>query len=59
MPAPLRGIARTTALTKATRLYLQGCTIQSTARQIGYSYGTTRTLLLEGGVRIRPRGGKW
>ncbi|MFI2426551.1 helix-turn-helix domain-containing protein [Streptomyces sp. NPDC018955] len=43
---------------QAARLYLEGCTITSTARQIGYSYGTTRTLLLEAGVRIRNRGGR-
>jgi hypothetical protein len=55
--APIRGQARTRLRTQAAQLYMQGCTITSTARQIGRSYGTTRTLLLEAGVRIRPRGG--
>lgn len=42
---------------RAAELYAQGCTITSTGRQIGRSYGATRALLLEAGVRIRPRGG--
>ncbi|WP_318205341.1 helix-turn-helix domain-containing protein [Streptomyces sp. SCL15-4] len=54
---PITGAARIHLRTKAARLYTEGCTIQSVARQIGYSYGTTRTLLIEAGVRIRARGG--
>lgn len=54
---PTTGEARTRLRTRAAELYMQGCTIQSTARQIGRSYGTTRTLLIEAGVRLRPRGG--
>ena len=54
---PTTGTTRTRLRTQATQQYLAGCTIQSTARQIGYSYGTTRTLLLEAGVRLRARGG--
>jgi hypothetical protein len=54
---PTRGEARTRLRTRAAELYLQGCTIQSTARQIGRSYGCTRTLLLEAGVRLRRPGG--
>jgi hypothetical protein len=53
----LTGETRTRTRTRAAELYLAGCTIQSTARQIGYSYGTTRTLLLEAGVRLRKPGG--
>ncbi|MEV5977540.1 helix-turn-helix domain-containing protein [Streptomyces sp. NPDC052114] len=53
----LTGDARTTAQTKATELYLAGCTIRSVAAQIGRSYGTARALLLEAGVQLRPTGG--
>ena len=54
---PTRGDARIRLREHAARLYLEGCTIASTARQIGVSYGTTRTLLLEAGVRLRRPGG--
>jgi hypothetical protein len=53
----LTGDNRTRTRTDAARRYLAGSTIQSTARQIGFSYGTTRTLLLEAGVRLRKTGG--
>jgi hypothetical protein len=55
---PTRGEARIRLRERAARLYLEGCTITSTARQIGRSYGTTRTLLLEAGVRLRRPGGR-
>lgn len=55
---PTRGEARIRLREQAARLYLQGCTIHSTARQIGRSYGCTRTLLLEAGVRLRRPGGQ-
>lgn len=54
---PTTGEARIKLRTHAAELYLQGCTIQSTARQIGRSYGCTRMLLLEAGVRLRKPGG--
>lgn len=54
---PTRGEARTRLRTEAARHYLAGSTIQSTARHIGRSYGTARTLLLEAGVRLRKPGG--
>ncbi|MFJ4682004.1 helix-turn-helix domain-containing protein [Streptomyces sp. NPDC088789] len=54
---PTTGAARIRLRTQAADLYLAGCTIHSTARQIGRSYGCTRTLILEAGVRIRSRGG--
>ncbi|MET9012279.1 helix-turn-helix domain-containing protein [Streptomyces olivaceoviridis] len=54
---PITGFTRIHVRSKAARLYMEGCTIQSVARQIGYSYGTARTLLIEAGVRIRTRGG--
>lgn len=54
---PTRGDARIRLREHAARLYIEGCTIASTARQIGVSYGTTRTLLLEAGVRLRRPGG--
>lgn len=53
----LRGNTRTTAARHAADLYTQGCTIRSVARQLGRSYGCTRALLLEAGVRLRPKGG--
>jgi hypothetical protein len=53
----LTGETRTRIRTDAARRYLAGSTIQSVARQIGLSYGTTRTLLLEAGVRLRKPGG--
>lgn len=48
---------RITTRETAARLYIAGSTIQSVARQIGFSYGLTRTLLIEAGVRIRKPGG--
>jgi hypothetical protein len=54
---PTTGEARIRLRSRAAGLYLAGSTIQSTARQIGRSYGTTRTLLIEAGVRLRRRGG--
>ncbi|MBD9723492.1 helix-turn-helix domain-containing protein [Streptomyces caniscabiei] len=53
----LTGNARQTTAQQAADLYAQGCTIRSVARQIGRSYGGTRVLLLEAGVRLRGRGG--
>ncbi|MFE9645284.1 helix-turn-helix domain-containing protein [Streptomyces sp. NPDC006365] len=60
IPTPgalLKGPEREKTTQKAKELYLAGCTIQSTADRIGRSYGNTRTLLLEAGVKLRPRGG--
>ena len=54
---PTTGEARIRLREQAAGLYLAGCTIQSTARQINRSYGTARTLLIEAGVRLRARGG--
>jgi hypothetical protein len=54
---PTRGEARIRLRERAARIYIEGCTIQSTARQIERSYGCTRTLLLEAGVRLRRPGG--
>ncbi|MCI3271427.1 helix-turn-helix domain-containing protein [Streptomyces cylindrosporus] len=59
-PAPgavLRGERREEVARRAAELYLAGCSIKSTGRQIGRSYGATHTLLLEAGVTLRPRGG--
>lgn len=53
----LKGAQREETARRAAELYVQGCTIESTGRQIGRSYGATRTLLLEAGVKLRPRGG--
>lgn len=54
----LRGTTRTELARRAADLYGQGCTIRSVAAQIGRSYGCTRALLLEAGVRLRERGGR-
>ncbi|WP_225811278.1 helix-turn-helix domain-containing protein [Streptomyces spinosus] len=54
---PITGPARIRVREQAARLYIAGSPITSVAQQIGYSYGTTRTLLIEAGVRIRARGG--
>lgn len=57
---PTTGDARIRLRETAAGHYLAGCTIKSTARQIGRSYGCTRTLLLEAGVRMRKPGrGTW
>ncbi|GGS81766.1 helix-turn-helix domain-containing protein [Streptomyces griseoviridis] len=54
---PLRGVQRAEIARKAGQLYAEGCTIQSTADQIGRSYGAARTLILEAGVQLRRPGG--
>ncbi|SDM76560.1 helix-turn-helix domain-containing protein [Streptomyces wuyuanensis] len=53
----LKGEARTTVARRAADLYEQGSTIKGVAQVIDRSYGNTRTLLLEAGVRLRPRFG--
>jgi hypothetical protein len=53
----LRGTERAETAARAAGLYMQGCTIASVAAQIGRSYGSTRELLLEAKVKLRPRGG--
>ncbi|MGW1039860.1 helix-turn-helix domain-containing protein [Streptomyces sp. NPDC002547] len=49
----LKGDDRSHEANRAAALYVQGCTIASVARQIGRSYGNTRTLLIEAGVQLR------
>lgn len=53
----LRGSERERIRQQAADLYVQGCTIRATGRQIGRSYTATRALLLEAGVRLRGPGG--
>lgn len=48
---------RATTRKTAARLYTQGATIQSVAREIGGSYWLACTLLLEADVQLRGRGG--
>jgi hypothetical protein len=55
--AHIKGDQRDQLRQRAVELYFQGCTITSTGRQICRSYGATRALLLEAGVKLRPRGG--
>jgi hypothetical protein len=54
---PLKGARREETARRAAELYIAGCSIASTGRQIGRSYGAARVLLLEAGVKLRPRGG--
>ncbi|KUN02769.1 hypothetical protein AQI95_24825 [Streptomyces yokosukanensis] len=53
---PTTGEARIRLRQRAAELYIAGCTIESTAQQISRSYGCTRTLILEAGVRMRKPG---
>lgn len=55
--AYLKGEARTTAIAEARRLYEAGATIRSVAREMRRSYGGARSLLVEGKVVLRGRGG--
>lgn len=55
---PLKGDERKQVARRAAGLYQQGCTIRSVAAQIGRSYGSARTLLVEAGVRLRAPGGR-
>jgi len=54
---PITGEARVRLRTRAADLYLQGATIHGVRHQLGLSYGTTRVLLIEAGVRLRRPGG--
>ncbi len=56
--AHLRGSERERIRRRAAELYMQGCTIRATGRQVGRSYTATRALLLEAGVRLRGPGGR-
>lgn len=52
----LRGHKITVADTKqAVRLYVSGLTIDQVAKQVGYSWGTIRRVLLQNGVTLRAR----
>lgn len=53
----LKGPDRDAAIAKAAEMYLAGCSIRSVAREIGRSYGCTRSLLIQGRVPLRTRGG--
>lgn len=54
---PLTGADREAAKQKAAHLYALGAPIRSVAREIGRSYGCTRSLLIQAGVKLRDRGG--
>ncbi|MFK0140663.1 helix-turn-helix domain-containing protein [Streptomyces murinus] len=54
---PTTGEARIRLREQAARLYVNGDSIPTVAQQIGRSYGCTRTLLIEAGVRLRKPGG--
>ncbi|MFC5202798.1 helix-turn-helix domain-containing protein [Streptomyces kaempferi] len=54
---PLRGPERDAAKQRAAELYALGAPIRSVAREIGRSYGCTRSLLIQAGVKLRDRGG--
>ncbi|MFJ1869927.1 helix-turn-helix domain-containing protein [Streptomyces chartreusis] len=54
--AQVKGDQRDQLRKRAVEAYLAGSSIESTGRQIGRSYGAARTLLIEAGVKLRPRG---
>ncbi|MCC9686934.1 helix-turn-helix domain-containing protein [Streptomyces sp. MNU103] len=54
----LKGTERTKVARALGLEYEAGATIRSLAADRDMSYGTTRQLLLEAGVRLRGRGGR-
>jgi hypothetical protein len=54
----LTGEVRTATARALAKEYDAGSTIRSLARQRDMTYGTVRKLLLEGGARMRHRGGR-
>ena len=54
----ITGDTRDQAKKKAANLYAQGLPVRDIAHQMGRSFGLVRTLLLEAGVTLRPRGGR-
>ncbi|MEV8432030.1 helix-turn-helix domain-containing protein [Streptomyces chartreusis] len=54
--AQVKGDQRDQLRREAAEVYLAGSSIESTGREIGRSYGAARTLLIEAGVKLRPRG---
>jgi DNA invertase Pin-like site-specific DNA recombinase len=54
----LTGEARTATARSLAREYDEGTTIRGLARQRDMTYGTVRKLLVEGGARMRNRGGR-
>lgn len=56
---PLRGHKITTAdADKAIRLYRSGLTINQVAKQVGYSWGTINSVLVNNGVALRTMPGR-
>lgn len=54
----LTGQHREAVRTELARLYRGGMTIRALISKFGYSYGFTRKLLVEAGVRLRPTGAR-
>jgi hypothetical protein len=54
----LKGDDRDQARTRAAELYTAGSSIRTVAREIGRSYGCTRSLLIQARVVFRARGGR-
>ncbi|GGP55632.1 helix-turn-helix domain-containing protein [Streptomyces abikoensis] len=52
----LKGRARRELAAQLVREYQAGATVRALAGEMGRSYTLARALLLEAGVRMRPRG---
>jgi DNA-binding transcriptional regulator LsrR (DeoR family) len=50
--------ANAKAAKAAKRLYAEHRSIREISEQLGISYGKVRKLLVDGGVELRPRGGR-
>lgn len=53
----LKGEKRAKLRVDAAEMYGEGLSIRQISKWIHRSFGNTRTLLLEAGVELRPRGG--
>lgn len=53
----LQGAARTELAAQMVKEYEAGSKVRTLAKKYGGSYGWAHTLLREGGVTFRPRGG--
>ena len=56
MAQKITGIDRTDTAKDLAELYYAGDSIRAIVARTGHTYGLVRRLLLEAGVRLRPRG---